>query len=247
MKKQSDLKLEAYSKIHYLKLLTNSKIHLLKLWVIPHFRNLTKFTKTELLVFALYGLFVFTFSNVLSPAIQQWGITEYYSIFPSGQIKPFVAVIMTPGNLSSFKNDTIFIDNPQNLTVSSFAFYIEPLNSTAKQNMTVSAHIAKGKGNIELTFPYGNSSERELYVVAHDIRPGDSSTLNVSLSLPSRINVTVTRTDARYCTEYFYVYANIHYNNPGPVNPLHEDGNCPIEDIPGFLYKITGSVTVSNP
>ena len=225
----------------------NLKAKIINRFPTPHIRSLTK---TEFLLLAMYGLLIFTFSNILSPGLQQRGLAWYYSVNPSAQVKPFVAVIISPGNLLFLKH-TIVIENPQNLTVNSFAFWIEFINKTANLNTTISANTVRG--NIEIDYPYGNYSKRELYVVVHNIRPGDSGTINVTLSKAARINITVTRTDARYCAESIYYLFNIQtWHPPFALNyvPITESiptivGKPCGTNSTGFPYTIQGSGVIS--
>lgn len=205
---------------------------------IPHLR---KPTKTEVGIGVLYSILLLIVGAILTPIFQPIGLLICQAVSLCVTPKPFIAVILTPANLIT-QNHTVVIENPKNLTVDSFAFYINAVNLSANLKTNITAHTVGG--NINITYPEGNKSTRNIYVIAHNIRAGDSGVINITLSKPSKINITVTRTEAQYCTEIMYWYAMAHLNQY-VSSPIIEMGNCSPQYLNGFKYSIKGELIVN--
>ena len=198
-------------------------------------------SKKQLFLGALFSIILLVIGDILSPILNPIGLTICQYISFCATPKPFIAIILTPANLT-VQNHTVVIENPKNLTVDSFAFYINAVNLTANLNTNLTAHTVGG--DINITYPEGTTGIRNIYVVAHNIRAGDSGMINITLSKPSKINVTVTRTDAEWCNETMYWYAVAHpYQYVS--EPIRDIGNCPPQYLNGFKYLVKGEVILN--
>lgn len=156
--------------------------------------------------------------------------------------KPLVAVVLSPGNLTE-QNQTIYLENPQNITAASFAFDIVADNSSTN----ITAYTSSG--NVNISYPYGHTYRGKLELGAQSIAEGDIGIINVTLSSPSKINVTMVVPSAdNICTEDIYFSPLNITEQAGQISEgtmtLKEIGNCPSQDFYDHPYTIRSLITV---
>lgn len=200
-------------------------------------QNLVSVSKAILLLIigaALYAIFQPIFTPIGTTICQDFG-----QCIPH---KPFVAVVLAPGNLTE-TNQTIYLENPQNLTATSFAFYISSSNSSDN----ISAYT--GGGNVNVTYPYGKTAKGRLYTEAHNIANGDIGIIDVTMNAPAKINVTMVSVDTNDCVEDLYFSPLNITENPYAITKgtmtLRDVGNCPWADIYNHPYTTRGLIVIN--